>query len=76
MQQRKDVMKSVYWVFTLRCNDFCDHCYNDSGPKGEVLDTGELLKVVPNLLGVVVALVNSISRSEKLISVSVASGLP
>ena len=42
-------MKSVYWVFTLRCNDYCDHCYNDSGPKGEVLDTEELLKVVPNL---------------------------
>lgn len=42
-------MKSVYWVFTLRCNDYCDHCYNDSGPKGEILDTGELLRVVPNL---------------------------
>jgi hypothetical protein len=42
-------MKSVYWVFTLRCNDFCDHCYNDSGPRGDVVETADLLKVIPNL---------------------------
>lgn len=42
-------MESVYWVFTLRCNDFCPHCYNNSGPKGETITLEELLKVVPNL---------------------------
>ncbi len=42
-------MESVYWVFTLRCNDTCDHCYNDSSPQGEAIDTAELLRVVPNL---------------------------
>lgn len=42
-------MESVYWVFTLKCNDFCDHCYNNSGPKGESIELEELLKVIPNL---------------------------
>lgn len=42
-------MNSVYWVFTLRCNDRCEHCYNDSSPTGETLATEELLKVVPHL---------------------------
>ena len=42
-------MESVYWVFTLKCNDFCDHCYNNSGPNGETVETEELLKVIPNL---------------------------
>lgn len=42
-------MKSLYWVFTLKCNDVCDHCYNHSGPAGEVLDTQQLLRVVANL---------------------------
>lgn len=42
-------MESLYWVITLKCNDFCDHCYNNSGPKGESIDLQELLKVVPNL---------------------------
>lgn len=42
-------MESVYWVFTLRCNDFCNHCYNNSGPRGEIVSLEELLKVVPNL---------------------------
>lgn len=42
-------MESVYWVFTLRCNDRCDHCYNDSSPTGEHLPVDELLRVVPNL---------------------------
>ncbi|NKB72358.1 MAG: radical SAM protein [Candidatus Latescibacteria bacterium] len=42
-------MKSIYWVFTLKCNDFCDHCYNNSGPQGEVVDIADLLRVVPNL---------------------------
>lgn len=43
------LMESVYWVFTLKCNDLCGHCYNNSGPKGESIETEELLKVVPNL---------------------------
>lgn len=42
-------MESVYWVFTLKCNDFCAHCYNNSGPKGETIGLDELLRVVPNL---------------------------
>lgn len=42
-------MRSVYWVFTLRCNDRCEHCYNDSSPTGEILATEELLRVVPQL---------------------------
>ena len=42
-------MESLYWVFTLKCNDICDHCYNNSGPLGETIDTDELLRVVPNL---------------------------
>ena len=42
-------MKSIYWVFTLKCNDFCDHCYNNSGPQGDVVDIADLLRVVPNL---------------------------
>jgi len=42
-------MESLYWVFTLRCNDHCDHCYNDSGPQGETLSGEELLRVIPHL---------------------------
>lgn len=42
-------MESLYWVFTLKCNDLCAHCYNNSGPRGEALSTEELLKVVPHL---------------------------
>jgi hypothetical protein len=42
-------LESIYWVFTLRCNDRCAHCYNNSSPKGETLETAELLRVIPNL---------------------------
>lgn len=42
-------MQCVYWVITMKCNDFCSHCYNNSGPEGEVIDKEELLKVIPNL---------------------------
>lgn len=42
-------MESLYWVFTRKCNDFCDHCYNNSGPKGESIGVEQLLRVVPNL---------------------------
>lgn len=42
-------MESLYWVFTLKCNDVCAHCYNNSGPRGESISVDELLKVVPNL---------------------------
>jgi len=43
------MMKSLYWVFTLKCNDFCAHCYNNSGPKGESIDLDQLKLVIPNL---------------------------
>lgn len=42
-------MQSLYWVITLRCNDLCAHCYNDSGPAGEAIELTELLRVVPRL---------------------------
>lgn len=42
-------MDSVYWVFTLRCNDRCEHCYNNSSPTAETMPVEELLKVVPHL---------------------------
>lgn len=41
--------ESIYWVFTHRCNDRCDHCYNMSGPDGEVMTEEECLAVVENL---------------------------
>jgi hypothetical protein len=52
-------VRSLYWVFTLRCNDRCEHCYNDSSPTGEALPTEELLRVVPNLPAELGALVLS-----------------
>ncbi len=44
-----DHCASLYWVFTHRCNDTCDHCYNRSGPDGETMTTAECLAVVENL---------------------------
>lgn len=41
--------ESVYWVFTQRCNDTCDHCYNMSGPQGEIMTLEDCLAVVENL---------------------------
>lgn len=41
-------IESIYWVFTLKCNDFCGHCYNNSGPNGESVSTEELLEVISN----------------------------
>jgi organic radical activating enzyme len=41
--------ESVYWVFTQRCNDECDHCYNMSGPQGEIMTLEDCLAVVANL---------------------------
>jgi organic radical activating enzyme len=41
--------ESVYWVFTQRCNDTCDHCYNMSGPQGEIMTEADCLAVVDNL---------------------------
>lgn len=41
--------ESVYWVFTQRCNDTCDHCYNMSGPKGDVMSLADCLAVVEHL---------------------------
>ncbi|MDB5034918.1 MAG: radical protein [Chlorobi bacterium] len=44
-----DTVESVYWVFTQLCNDICDHCYNDSGPRGERMTLEDCLRVVGNL---------------------------
>lgn len=44
-----DHIESIYWVFTQRCNDECDHCYNLSGPKGTTLTLDECLAIVGNL---------------------------
>ncbi|CAM2068327.1 Radical SAM protein [Sulfidibacter corallicola] len=41
--------ESVYWVFTQRCNDECDHCYNLSGPRGAVISLEECLAIVDHL---------------------------
>lgn len=42
-------VESVYWVFTQLCNDECDHCYNDSGPRGERMTLEDCLAVVEHL---------------------------
>lgn len=42
-------IESVYWVFTQLCNDECDHCYNDSGPKGARISEEECLQIIDNL---------------------------
>ncbi|MEM1270090.1 MAG: radical SAM protein [Bacteroidota bacterium] len=44
-----DHLESIYWVFTQRCNDQCDHCYNNSGPKGETISQEDCLAIVENL---------------------------
>lgn len=44
-----DHIESIYWVFTQRCNDECDHCYNLSGPKGTTITLDECLAIVDNL---------------------------
>jgi len=41
--------ESLYWVFTHLCNDLCDHCYNNSGPKGDQLTDEECLAIIQNL---------------------------
>lgn len=41
--------ESLYWVFTHRCNDECAHCYNLSGPRGDVLSLEDCLAIVGNL---------------------------
>ena len=41
--------ESLYWVFTHRCNDVCDHCYNTSGPGGGTLTLDECLAIIGNL---------------------------
>lgn len=41
--------ESLYWVFTQRCNDQCAHCYNLSGPRGQVIGVEECLAIVGNL---------------------------
>ncbi|MCC7438746.1 MAG: radical SAM protein [Armatimonadetes bacterium] len=49
MQQPFDHIESIYWVFTQLCNDQCDHCYNNSGPRGERITLQECLAIVGNL---------------------------
>ncbi|MCB9082551.1 MAG: radical SAM protein [Lewinellaceae bacterium] len=44
-----DHCESVYWVFTQLCNDECDHCYNNSGPRGERISEEECLQIIDNL---------------------------
>ncbi len=46
-----DHIASIYWVFTQRCNDTCDHCYNLSGPKGKTISEDECLAIIANLPG-------------------------
>lgn len=41
--------ESVYWVFTHRCNDICDHCYNESGPHATTMPLEDCLAIVENL---------------------------
>lgn len=41
----------IYWVFTQLCNDFCDHCYNSSGPKGERISHKDCMAIIDNLPG-------------------------
>jgi organic radical activating enzyme len=40
---------TIYWVFTQLCNDECDHCYNDSGPKGKRMSDEECHQIISNL---------------------------
>jgi hypothetical protein len=42
-------MESVYWAFTRRCNDFCPHCYNESGPEGPSISLADAGRIVANL---------------------------
>jgi hypothetical protein len=46
---RFESYESIYWVFTHLCNDRCDHCYNDSSPKGERISREDCLAIVENL---------------------------
>src|SRR3972149_8495888 len=41
-------VESVYWAFTLRCNNTCAHCYNDSSPSQPALPIEKALKSVEN----------------------------
>lgn len=49
MSRDYDRCESLYWVFTQRCNDACAHCYNLSGPRGQVITLEECLAIVANL---------------------------
>lgn len=41
--------ESLYWVFTQLCNDECDHCYNNSGPRGERISEADCCSIIENL---------------------------
>ncbi len=49
MKNNYNHIESIYWVFTQLCNDECDHCYNDSGPKGARISEEDCLLVIDNL---------------------------
>ncbi len=49
MKKNFNHCESVYWVFTQRCNDQCDHCYNLSGPQGTRMSQEDCLKIIDNL---------------------------
>ncbi len=42
-------IERIYWVFTQLCNDYCDHCYNSSGPHGERMSEEDCMAVIENL---------------------------
>ena len=46
---RFDAYESVYWVFTQRCNDACDHCYNLSSPNGARMTDDDCLAIIQHL---------------------------
>ena len=42
-------MESIYWVFTHRCNQYCEHCYNHSRPGGPTVTLSEADAVIEHL---------------------------
>lgn len=49
MNTIKNFIESLYWVFTHKCNNTCAHCYNESGPQGEIISKSEIDKIIENL---------------------------
>ncbi len=42
-------MESIYWAFTHRCNQYCGHCYNHSGPGQPTITAAEASAVIEHL---------------------------